>query len=61
MDINYWDEDFDKEDIEDVNDLDELESMGNDLQNQIWDNLERSETLKENMKIVDERIKEIRK
>jgi len=61
MEIDYYDEDFCKSDIENTNDLDELESMRTDLQSQIWTNEERNDVMKANIRIIQERVQEIKK
>lgn len=61
MEIGYYDEDFCKSDIEDINDLNELKSMKINLLCEIDNSKERIEIYGDNVKVIQNRIKEIEK
>ena len=61
MEIDYYGEDFCKDDLYEVNNLDELESMENDLQQEIWNSEERIEIYGMNMGIIQNKIDEVEK
>jgi len=59
MEIDYWDKDFNSEDIEDVNDFGELAEMGVDLYYEIEKSKEKIEIYKNNLKIIEKRMRGI--
>lgn len=59
MEIDYYDEDFCKDNLDEVTDLDKLDNMRVDLQEEIWKQEDKLVGLRTNMGIVQSKIDEV--
>lgn len=60
MEIDYYDEDFCKDDLDETDDLDELESMEVNLLCEIGNSKERIDIYEANVKTIQSRISEVK-
>ena len=59
-DCEHYNEDFCADDLDGVNDLDDLERMEADIEGTMCYNEEQNVYLKDNLKIIQDKIKEIK-